>query len=258
MNKPEHLSKEIGDQFSDKSIVDNYHYRPQYSRSVIDALEKSVDLPSLKILDIGSGTGEVSIPLSQNGHTVIGVDPSAEMVRAANKKGSSANFVNSYIEDFSTDQKFDLFVAANSIHWPDWNVMFPLLKSISKEHSKLAIVTGGDLVLEEIQEQILDVVKTYSTTQNFKPYSIVDMLIEQKYISNLEINELPAEVVSQSVSEYVASFHARNGFSLERMPPEQAQAFDSEINSVLDRNGYGNEVTGNVRFKVTVADIGTP
>jgi hypothetical protein len=205
-----------------------------------------------------SGTGEVSIPLAKKGHTVVGVDPSAEMVRAASAKGSSASFVSSYIEEFSTDHKFDLFVAANSIHWPDWSLMFPLLKSISKEHAKLAIVTGGDLVLEDIKEKVLNIVKNYSTTQNFKPYSIVDMLIEQGYISNANITELPVESISQSVSDYVASFHARNGFSLDRMSAEQANAFDNEIISVLARNGYGSVVTGQVRFKVTVADIQIP
>ena len=139
----------------------------------------------MDVLDIGSGTGEVSIPLSERGHVVVGVDPSAEMVSAAESKGPAVTFVNSYIEEFASNQKFDLFVAANSIHWPDWEVMFPLLKSLSKEKTKLAIVTGGDLIVSEIQELIVETVKSFSTTKDFKPYSVVDFLREQGYISNV-------------------------------------------------------------------------
>ena len=258
MNKPEHLSQEIADQFGDKSIVQNYSFRPAYSQSVIDTLSEGLAGAAKTILDIGSGTGEVSIPLALKGYCVTGVDPSAEMVKAARAKApaeASVDFVHSYIEQFKTEQKFDLFVAANSIHWPDWSVMFPLLNQLSNPGAKLAIVTGGDLIIEGIENQIIDIVKRYSTTKNFKPYSVIEMLSEQGYIENLNIVNLPAETLTQSTHDYILSFHARNGFSLDRMNVNQAAAFDSELEALLGDNGYGEQVTGQVKFVVTFAEI---
>jgi hypothetical protein len=37
----------------------------------------------------------------------------------------------------------------------------------------------------------------------------------------------------QSVEDYIESFHSRNGFSRERMSPEQAAAFDQEARMML-------------------------
>jgi hypothetical protein len=37
----------------------------------------------------------------------------------------------------------------------------------------------------------------------------------------------------QSVDDYIESFHSRNGFSRERMSPEQADAFDEEARKIL-------------------------
>lgn len=255
MNKPYHLSQAIGDQFGDKSVVENYQYRPVYSDAVIDTLSNCLDLKQMRVLDIGSGTGEVSIPLSLRGHSVVGVDPSKEMIRAAQLKNSNITFVNCYIEDYRSDSRFDLFVAANSIHWPDWSRLFPVLKGLSNSHTRLAIVTGGELVIDSIQPQILSIIRRYSTTQNFKPYSVVDLLKEQGYIQNTVIHRLPSVSVRQPVSEFIASFHARNGFSLDRMTKDQATDFRREMINLLNRNGFKTHVEGEVCFSVSVTDL---
>lgn len=258
MDKPNHLDRSVGDQFADKSIVENYKYRPAYTSAAIDFLSDCLGMDQMDILDIGSGTGEVSIPLADKGHRVIGVDPSLEMVKTATAKNSSVEFVRSYLEDFTTDTHFDLFVAANSIHWLDWSVTFPLLKSMARKHSRLAIVTGGDLVVDDIQKDLVGLIKQFSSTRNFKAYSIVDMLSEQGYIGNVNEQVMPVATVEQSLNDYIASFHARNGFSLDRMGSDNARLFDQALMQTLIRSGYSENVVGTVHFKITLADILLP
>jgi 2-polyprenyl-3-methyl-5-hydroxy-6-metoxy-1,4-benzoquinol methylase len=258
MSKPDHLSKEIGDQFADKSIVDNYGFRPVYTPNVLDYLSQCLGMKKMSVLDIGSGTGEISIPLSERGHAVVGVDPSKEMVKAAVAKGSKVNFVNSYVENFKSSKHFDLIIAANSIHWADWSRAFPLLKALSKPHTKLAIVTGGDLIVDDVQSEVIQLIQEYSTTKNFKPYSVVTMLEEADYIKDAVTQKMPTANVSQQLSDYIASFHARNGFSIERMGVDMASEFDHKLESLLRTNSYAKEVKGSVNFSVTLADIVLP
>ncbi|MBU2865145.1 class I SAM-dependent methyltransferase [Reinekea forsetii] len=253
--KPEHLSKAIGDQFSDKSIVENYGYRPEYSSDVIQFLSDSLTISEMDVLDIGTGTGEIAIPLSMLGHRVVGVDPSLEMIKAATLKHSKVKFVHSYIENFVPKSHFDLFVAANSIHWADWEKAFPVLKSVSKSHAKLAIVTGGDISLEGLQRELLDLIQSYSTTQNFKPYCVINMLDQGGFIKNVVATEMAAVTVEQNINDYIASFHARNGFSLERMGPYLAQEFDDQLRSLLAKKGFLENIRGQVTYKVTIADM---
>lgn len=253
--KPEHLSKAVGDQFADKSIVQHYGFRPDYTSEVVHFLSNALSINGMDVLDIGTGTGEVAIPLSELGHEVVGVDPSYEMIQAAKTKNSDVSFINSYIEEFESSKRFNLFVAANSIHWADWAIAFPVLKSVAHPGAKLAIVTGGDVAIEGLQNEILELVKTYSTTQNFKPYCVVTLLKEGGYIANPVTTNMPASAVSQQTEDYIASFHARNGFSLDRMKPHLAQAFDNELKDLLVEVGFSEQVTGQVTYSVTLADL---
>ncbi|MFQ3232027.1 class I SAM-dependent methyltransferase [Reinekea sp.] len=255
MTKPDHLSKEIGDQFGDSSIVDHYGYRPNYTAEVIDYLSHCLKIHAMSVLDIGSGTGEISIPLSKQGHCVVGVDPSKAMVKAAVAKGSKVSFVNAYIEQFESDVTFDLIVAANSIHWADWDKTFPLLKGLSKPQTKMAIVTGGDLIVDTINSEVIQLIQAYSTTKNFKPYSVVTILEDAGHIKNTVTQTMPIVEVTQKTTEYIASYHARNGFSVERMGEKLAKEFDNKLESLLQANGFPETVTGTVTFCVTLADI---
>ncbi|MDN3649764.1 class I SAM-dependent methyltransferase [Reinekea marina] len=255
MNKPEHLSKAIGDQFSDKSVVENYGYRPEYTPDVIQFLSNSLQLENMSVLDVGTGTGEIAIPLAQLGHCVTGVDPSVEMIKAATAKNADVDFKQSYIESFESPQAFDLIVAANSIHWTDWDRAFPALRAVAKPNARFAIITGGDIAIEGLQDEILALVKAFSTTKTFKPYNVVTMLTKGGYIEAPLTTEMPVSLVEQNIDHYISSFHARNGFSLDRMVPEQAEAFDTKLRRLLIKHGFNETVKGTVSYKVTLAEL---
>ncbi|HFC12700.1 MAG TPA: class I SAM-dependent methyltransferase, partial [Anaerolineae bacterium] len=61
------------------------------------------------VLDLGCGTGRVTLPLAQAGFMVVGVDNSAEMLTLANKKVEAANLqekvglISADITNFSLD-----------------------------------------------------------------------------------------------------------------------------------------------------------
>ena len=75
-----------------------------------------------KVLDIGSGNGQISEMIAKklpNG-SVVGIDISDEMVAFANRTYSDVsnlNFKKANAEDFELNEKFDLIVSFNSLHF---------------------------------------------------------------------------------------------------------------------------------------------
>lgn len=68
--------------FSDRA-QDYAKYRPHYPHNVVQALRETCGLtPQHLIADVGCGPGMLAEILLDNGNSVIGVEPNAEMRRA--------------------------------------------------------------------------------------------------------------------------------------------------------------------------------
>ncbi|MHB9292295.1 putative 2-methoxy-6-polyprenyl-1,4-benzoquinol methylase [Hollandina sp. SP2] len=99
----------------------------------------------LKILDVGTGPGFFAILLSQAGHTVTGIDASAEMIKYAKENSAKTNVnpellvMDSHKLDFA-DDTFDLIVSRNVV----WTLIDPV-KAYHEWHRVLK--SGGRLIV---------------------------------------------------------------------------------------------------------------
>ncbi|MDR2098368.1 MAG: class I SAM-dependent methyltransferase, partial [Spirochaetaceae bacterium] len=99
----------------------------------------------LKILDVGTGPGFFAIILSQAGHTVAGIDASAEMIECAKENAAKAGVEplllvrDSHKTDFS-NETFDLIVNRNVV----WTLTDPV-KAYREWHRILK--PGGRLIV---------------------------------------------------------------------------------------------------------------
>lgn len=66
----------------------------------------------LHILDLGCGTGILSLAYANAGHRVTGVDPAGEMLRRAREKENSqaVEWIQCEAQNFSSDKRFDLII----------------------------------------------------------------------------------------------------------------------------------------------------
>jgi SAM-dependent methyltransferase len=109
--------------FSDR--VENYVlYRPGYPPETLQALRTECDLkPAHVIADIASGTGIWSRPLLENGNTVFGVEPNAEMREAGERLLAGfpkfASIAGTAEATTLGDQSMDFVTAAQAGHWFD-------------------------------------------------------------------------------------------------------------------------------------------
>ena len=69
------------------------------------------------MLELGCGTGRVTIPIAQSGINIIGLDSSTEMLRKAQDKvqtlpvdTSNISFLHEDMRNFSVDQEFGLVI----------------------------------------------------------------------------------------------------------------------------------------------------
>ena len=68
-----------------------------------------------RILDLGCGTGELTLVLQQRGCEVVGVDLSPEMVAKAREKGVDARVMDGHAMTF--EDEFDAVFSNAALHW---------------------------------------------------------------------------------------------------------------------------------------------
>lgn len=233
--KPAHLRPEYGAQFQDAAIVAAYPTRPPYPAEVFTRLRALLVGPPIT-LDAGCGTGDVARRLAPLVERLDAVDLSARMIAAG--KGlpggdaSNLRWIASGMEDAPLDPPYGLIVAGESLHWMEWSVVLPRLRAALASGARLAIVERGE---EESpwSAALLALIVRYSTNRDFQPYDVVEELTSRGLFAVEGRTTVEPESFSQSVADYIESIHSRNGFSRDRMTPEDAAAFDAASRALV-------------------------
>jgi hypothetical protein len=161
-------------------------------------------------------------------------------------------------ETASLAPPYALATAGDSLHWMDWDVVFPRLRAALAPSGVLAIVTVGAERAPWASDALLPLITRYSTNPYSPPATgLVEQLEERGLFTVLGRARTETISFRQPVEEYVESWHARNGFSRERMRPDAAAAFDAAIHALvlpfaaadgtLEQRVYGTIVWGRPR-----------
>ncbi|KAE9365767.1 putative methyltransferase [Stipitochalara longipes BDJ] len=137
--------------------------RPRCPPALFNDLETLARLgPQSRVLEIGPGTGQATLPLAQLGCSVLAVELGAEMAVVARRNLSSFPNVEIAISTFEDwplpEQKFDLVVSANAFHWIDKKVrMSKAADALREGQGVLAIISthhikaGTEAFFDEVQ-----------------------------------------------------------------------------------------------------------
>ena len=246
--KPAHLTAMHGEQFSDQSVVDAYGLRPPYPDGVIDQLSGAAGTNGA-VLDLGCGTGEITRRLAGRVGRIDGVDPSAAMlVRATSLSGAdqpNLTWIHGSAEDAPLDPPYDLVYAAAALHWMDWAVVLPRVRAALSPSGTFAIVGNSTAPLPWAADAQA-VIDRYSTNRDYRPYNLQQELEHRGLFRETGRYRSDPIPFDQTIHDYVNSYHARNGFSRDRMDPAAADAFDRALTAVV-----ASRVTGDtVRLRV--------
>ena len=144
------------------------------------------DVHNKKILDVGAGTGRISISLSELGAKVIALDISAEMLKALKRKKSTITTVHSDAESLPFEQNiFDCVVAT---------FMIVHLKNPLKffDEAYRVLKPGGFLIVTNINQKQPPEVKTKEgiikiESYYHRPEKIIEILKQLAFSIEKEI-----------------------------------------------------------------------
>ncbi|MET9627903.1 class I SAM-dependent methyltransferase [Lentzea sp. NPDC006480] len=120
-------------------VADHYaRFRPGYPRQVIDALVQKLGLTSEhRVLDLGCGTGQLAVPLSEHVGRVVAVDPEPDML-AHGPRRPNVEWRLGSDADVPELGRFDAVVVGQALHWMDHERLFR-----EADTAKFAIVANG-------------------------------------------------------------------------------------------------------------------
>ena len=99
-------------------------FRPDYPTEAVDTLvELSRVRPGGDVLEIGAGTGKLTVPLAERGFAITAIEPGprmADLLARRVRRWPSVRIVRSTFEEGEVEAgSFDLVAAATSFHWLD-------------------------------------------------------------------------------------------------------------------------------------------
>lgn len=252
--KPSHLGATYADQFMDPSVVGAYRHRPPYPAEIFTVLDRLiVDSPRV-VLDLGTGTGEIARRLAPYVDRVHAVDPSIGMLAAARHLPGGdyprITWLRARAEDAALRGPYALVIAGASLHWMEWDIVLPRLREALSPNGILAIVDICELAVPW-EQPLHHLIRQFSTNREYRPYDLIEEL-EQRHLFQRRGQHATAPITfTQPVASYIESFHARNGFSRNRMDRAAAKAFDQAVERLVLPYADNGTVTLHIVGEVT-------
>ena len=85
------------------------------------------------------------------------------------------NWLCGPVEDVPLNPPYALITAGDSLHWMDWDVVFPRFKESLTPNGYLALV-GQEHSLLPWHDKLTRIIQTCSTTRYFAPYDLTEEL----------------------------------------------------------------------------------
>jgi SAM-dependent methyltransferase len=140
--------------------------RPNYPREVFDDLAMLAQLPdAARIIEIGCGTGQATLPLAQRGYSITCVELGEQLAAVARRKLIDFARVEVIHADFERWQperiEFDAVVAFTAFHWIDPDVRYAKVASLLRDQGKLGVVTTEHVLAPDGDDFFLEVQEDY-------------------------------------------------------------------------------------------------
>jgi SAM-dependent methyltransferase len=191
--------------------------RPSYPDTVFDDLVALGRVPpGGRVLEIGCGTGQATLPLARRGFEIVCVELGAALAEAARRKLAGfphVRVVNARFEEWEPERELDAVVAFTAFHWVDPDARFAKPARILRSGGALAVVDtqhvrreGGDPFWLDVQEDYDAVVPHPDNRPSPLAHEVADRRAEMEATGLFRAVEVRQHLwdVTYTADEYVA------------------------------------------------------
>lgn len=245
----------------DGEVADFYHrYRHGYPAAAIDVLVGSFALTAEDlVLDLGCGTGQLTLPIARRVRAVVGMDPGPDMLRCAYQAARDAGVSNvswmigadtdlAVVRNLLGEQSIAAVTIGQALHWMRHDELFCSARPLIRPGGGIAVVTNGTPLwlqqsawsrgLREFLERWLDTRLTAACG--------TDAESQQRYAEALAA---AGYEVSRAAVDYVAELSLDqvvggvcSALPLDRLPPpEQRPAFADQVRAAIGTHDHFSE-----------------
>ncbi|KZZ84499.1 class I SAM-dependent DNA methyltransferase [Bacillus sp. SJS] len=224
-------------------------YRPIYPSSLIRLLIDRFELDGKgKMLDLGCGTGQLTLRLSDWFEKLIGVDPEEEMLVEAERNRIAARVdhcewlagkAEHYLNGIN-NEAFRLVMMAKSFHWMDQEAILEGLYTLIDGGGGIAIIDAynPNQKSEPWQLELNRVVRNWygeerkagSTTYSHPAMSYEERVSRSRF--KAEVVKLPAYQYVWSADSIIGNVYSTS-YGSRRWIGEQREAYETELREAL-------------------------
>lgn len=123
-------------------------YRPTYPPEIADVLRDAAPDGETAV-DVGCGTGQLTVLLAERFETVVGLDPSEDQIANATPAANIVYRVSPAETLAVDDSSASLIAAAQAAHWFDLPAFYREVLRIAVPGAALALITYGVVELDD-------------------------------------------------------------------------------------------------------------
>ena len=169
----------------DKKFKENF---PKFPAKLDLELKRYLNLvPGKEVLDLGIGQGRNSIPLTELGFNITGVDYSTKCLEICKNTCNKLNLVKSDIRTFDIEKdKYDMILSGYVLHFLHKNDSYQIIKNIKNNLKNNGIVYISVFSLEDPK------FSKYSTSSDFEilDNNILHNKVNYTYVSFFSKDEV--------------------------------------------------------------------
>ncbi len=234
--RPEHLTLDNALRFSDDEVAQYYHLRLPYPDALFTFMGTLITDEPRKMLDVGTGRGEIARPMLPYVDHIDAIDISTAMMdRGKQQPGGespSLHWIEGKIEEVPLEGPYALITAGSSMHWMAWETIFPKFAQWLTPNGFLAIV-HRDHFSTPWEEEYGKIRQQYSTYQNYKGYDLIEELSARGLFREVGVYQAEPQAVTRSIDDYINMAHSFSSMSLKYMTPENVAAFDDALRALV-------------------------